>query len=148
MPGQGPTDPAEVHFDKGLWGFDATVWRKLALLWGYTAIWDENLGGVATGAAYSLGTSAIPSTEVRVLQAMSIRNTSGASTNLTVYIARASGSYVVLAYVAAAATNVPLLVTGTFVLRTGDIVSGYLDGLQVNDVIQIGIVGYKMAIAE
>ena len=144
----GPTDPAEAHFDKGSWGYVGGVWRKLPVVWGYSAIWDENLGGVATGAVYSQGTSAIPATEVRVLQSFSIRNTSGSSTNVTIYISRASGSYVVLLYQAAVAANVPVYVNGAFLMGAGDLIAGYLDGLQVNDVIQIGLTGYKMAIAE
>ena len=143
----GPTDPTEAHFDKGTWGFDGTVWRKLPMVWGYSALWDEDLGGTAADVFYSAQTAAIPATEVRVLQAVSVRNTTRSCGPVVIYMTRPSGALVACGYVASLNTNIPLLVTGTFALGAGDVLWVYVAATQVNDVIQAGVVGYKMAIA-
>jgi hypothetical protein len=57
----GPTNPIEEHFDKGQWGFDGTLWRKLNLLWGYNDRWLEQVVNLAAplGWAY-LDSAAVP----------------------------------------------------------------------------------------
>lgn len=144
----GPTDPAEPHFDKGLWGWDLTQWRKLPMLWGYSAIWDENLGGTATGAVWNKSTSAIPAGEVWVLRAVSVRNLTRATAPMTIYIVRASGASVYLDYAANQALGIPMLITGDFPLVTGDRVWIYIGTCQAGDVIHAGVCGYKMSLVE
>jgi len=144
----GITNPAEAFFKDGTWGWDGTQWRKLPLVWGYSKIWDENLGGAGPTGTYSATTSAIPADEVWVLQAVSLRNYTRAPASIQIYIARASGGVVFLGFDSAPALAVPLLVTGTFVLRTGDTVWVAATSCVVGDTMQGGVVGYKMAIAE
>ena len=144
----GPTDPTEAHFDKGLWGWDLTQWRKLPVLWGYSAIWDKDLGGTATGTVWNKSTSAIPAGEVWVLQGISIRNLTRATVAVTVYIIRASGAEIYLDYAANQALGLPMLATGLFALVEGDRVWVYVGGCQAGDVIKGGVVGYKMSLAE
>ena len=135
---------AEVGCLAGLCQYTGSAWVKSNLLLGYNAIWDENLGGTATGAAYYKGTSAIPAGELWVLQAISARNLSRNPDSIFLYIVRASGSTVGLIYTLTPGQSVPILATGQWVLRTGDVAYVYLSGCQVDDVIEAGIVGYKM----
>ncbi|GAG75277.1 unnamed protein product [marine sediment metagenome] len=70
----GIAKPTEKHFDKGSWGWDGSQWRKLAMIWGYSGIWDKDLGGEASGAFYISNSSVIPAGEIWVLQAVSVRD--------------------------------------------------------------------------
>ena len=130
----------------GAHGYIGGGWQRQPLQWGYSAIWDEDLGEVLGGVVFAGNATGVPAGEVRILQSMSIRNTTSACTNATIYISKASGSYVVLRYVAALAANVPMLVTGTFLIGQGDTLNGYADGCTIGDNIQCGFCGYKMEI--
>lgn len=124
--------------------YDGSAWRKSNLLFGYNAIWDEDLGGTATGASYYDTTSTIPSGEVWVLQAISARNTTRNPTWVFTYVVRASGADVYLSADATPGTNIPGLAVGNWVLGPGDVAYIYLTGCQADDVIQAGVIGYKM----
>jgi len=144
--GSGPTQPTEQYFDKGAWGYDGSQWRKLPLLLGYTSIWDENLGGTASGATWNVGTSAIPAGEIRILQSLSIRDLTRATATVYLYIVRASGAVVGLAYVATLAVGVVQAVVGQFLMGPGDVAYVYVGATVAGDTMQGGIVGYKMAV--
>ena len=135
---------AGVGYLAGSCQYDGSAWRKSNLLWGYNTIWDENLGGTATGATYYKDTSTIPAGELWVLQAISARNLTRNPASVFLRIGRASGSVVGLIYTVTPGAGVPVLATGQWVLRTGDVARVYLSGCQVDDVIEAGIVGYKM----
>ena len=135
---------AEVGYLAGLCGYIGTAWQKLPMLFGYTAIWDENLGGIATGATYYKDTSTIPAGELWVLQAISARNLTRDPSSVFLRVGRASGSVVGLIYTVTPGAGVPVLATGEWVLRAGDVARVYLSGCQADDVIEAGIIGYKM----
>jgi len=127
-------------------GYDGSAWRKLPLLLGRSAAWDEQLGGTATGTTWEKATSEIPAGQVRVLTACSIRNITHGLTNVFIYVTRASGAKVFIAYAATLATNVPMFVTGTFVLEAGDVLHMYAGVVTVGDTIESGLTGYKMQV--
>jgi hypothetical protein len=140
------TLPIEEALGARGYQYDGTTWRRSNLLIGYNAIWDEDLGGTAAGASYTKSSSAIPAGELWILQACSIVNNTRAVTAATVYIYRASGSYVMLDDTRPCAQYVPTLFAGQAVLRTGDVVTVAMAGTQANDVILAGLVGYKMKV--
>jgi len=144
----GPTDPAEAHFDKGSWGWDLTQWRKLPLVWGFSDVWDENFGGTADGVLYGRISSTPAAGQVFVLQGVSYTNCTEESDEVTLYLNRASGAWVVVAYAGPLARFIPLLFTGMLVLGPGDTLVLWATGVNVGNDIRAGLVGYKMAIAE
>lgn len=144
----GITDPAQPHFKGGLWGWDLSQWRRLAQIFGYTDRWVENLGGTKSGAGlYSVDGTAVPSGYVYVVQALSLGNMSGARGAL--FLKVISGATVIgLGYIATPVQYQAVISLGVIVLKEGDAVRvqqlACLDG----DVLQGGVWGYKMAIAE
>jgi len=144
----GPTDPAEEHFDKGLWGWDLTQWRKLPMLWGYSAGWAEDLSGTQSGAGnYLATTTAVPAGYVYVLQSAMIRNDVNARTRADIYLARSGSNYLI--YVnAAPVVAIGNIVNGSWVLMPGDQVLVYYVGCLDGDVLVGGVWGYKMAIGQ
>lgn len=140
------TTPADLT--PGVCGWDGDSWQKLPMVWGYSAIWDENLGGAAEGASWNVGTSVIPADEIWMLQALSIKNATRATTPVFLYIIRDSSAVVTLTYVANLAIGIPLFITVDIALRSGDVVWVYMGGCVALDVIEGGVCGYKMKIAE
>ena len=85
----GITNPAEQHFERGAWGFDGTLWRKLPMLWGFTEGWV----GEASNASAAAGTNflelaAVPAGEVwtaYVVSAINV-NTNPVAVSFGIYI--------------------------------------------------------------
>jgi len=63
----GITNPTEEYFKDGLWGWDGTRWRKLALLWGYSAAYYERLTQAEATAETMMDGSTVPAGEVWVV---------------------------------------------------------------------------------
>ena len=135
---------AEVGYLAGECQFDGLVWRKSNLLFGYNAIWDENLGGTATGTSYTKATLPVPAGELLVLQAISCVNQTRGSSFGRCAIARVSGAFVILADMRPLAQFEPVFAVGVFVLGEGDYAYVSLGATQVDDVILAGVVGYRM----
>lgn len=137
---------APQKLDVNLYGWDGAVARKLALVWGWSANWDENLGGTATGTSYLKKSSVVPVGQVWVLQALSITDSARQVTLASMGVVRASGGIVSLNYIAPLPRNTPLFCTGTFTLGAGDWAQVFLDGTVAGDVINAGLCGYKMSV--
>ena len=144
--GSGPTQPTEQYFDKGLWGYDGTVWRKLPLLWGYTDRLAEqkvNLNANA-GGNYLVHTT-VPAGEVWVVTAhVAVNlNTAGAvvmrgffgGTDMLVYDHGTPGAGVWH-------TSPPM----NIVAKAGDILVGAFYGCTAGDDLYSILYGYKMAV--
>lgn len=144
----GITNPAEPFFKDGVWGWDDTVWRKLALLWGYTDRWEEDLGeaGVAAG-HWTTSSTAVPAGYVYKLELAVLSNGSGARGLATISVHGAANAYVVK-YSVGLAQYEPHLLTGAFTLKEGDKIDFRMNNCLVGDLLYAGVWGYKMAIAE
>ena len=105
------------------------------------------MGGTATGTSYTKTSGVVPAGEVWVLQGLSIRNNTRATTGIEIYINLNGTGYVWLLYQAALARYIPALVTGQFTLGPGSYVVMIMKSTVVDDVIRAGITGYKMDIA-
>ena len=143
----GITNPTEQYFKDGVWGWDETAWRKLAMLWGYSDRWAENLGGTKSGAGtYLASTVAVPAGWVYVAQFAFFRNITGVRGNAGIYFYDTVTAYW-SCYVVAPVAWIPLLWNGAVPLCAGDSLrvtqSTCLDG----DVIQAGVWGYKMRVS-
>jgi len=142
----GPTDPSEAHFDKGQWGFDGTVWRRLQLLWGYYDRWAEDLGGTKSGAGtYQAQTTVVPAGYVYVLQCVSLVN-DGGSRGRTRFFLMGGVNYVCLAAAVTPAQFVPLVWNGGVPLKEGDSVLVQMVSCLDADVLYGGAWGYKMRV--
>jgi len=142
------TDPTEAYFKDGGWGWDLTRWRKLALLFGYTDRWAENLGtAAAPGGTYTGAGTAVPAGYVYVLQALSIANNTGARGMSRVWI-RSATYFCFLGCVATPAQYEPCYFSGAIVLKEGDYAVVQQADAVAGDVIYAAAVGYKMKINE
>lgn len=142
----GITNPAEEHFDKGLWGYDGSAWRKLALLWGYTDRYSEDLGGTKSGAGQYVGTgTSVPAGEVWTVNFVTLRNQTG-SRGAGLLMVHDGSLYYRFAYEASSTQSIPLIFTGSLPLKEGDYIQVRMDACSDNDVLQAGVWGYKMAV--
>ena len=142
----GPTDPAEAHFDKGLWGFDGTVWRKLPMLWGYTGTvqeitWNEN---AAVGLNVLYGT-VVPAGEVHVIQNLVAYDVTSGITQIAVGGLKSTIHVYAFCEYAPVAGKVYTW-GGNIVLKAGDRVFGQFFGCVAGDDIWMSLDGYKMSV--
>ena len=136
--------PIEEALGARAYHYDGAAWRRSNLLFGYNAIWDEDLGGTATGATYTVATSVVPAGELWILQGLSCNNQTRATTYGQAAVVKASGAYVILDDVRPLPQYVSALAIGQFVLGEGDQAYVSIGGCQVGDTILAGLVGYKM----
>lgn len=146
MDGMGPVQPTEPYFNKGLWGWDGSQWRKLALLWGYRDRYAERKY-VADGVAgdNTLQTTAVPEGYVYVVQAVSVVDVSNAPTAVQINACSAS-VFACLKSDGSPAANVPTFWTGEVCLKKDDYIRGFLTGVTLNDDLVLDVWGYKMAV--
>lgn len=140
------TQPTEQYFKDGVWGWDASRWRKLALLWGYTDIWVENLGTADADAGnYLAATVAVPAGYVYVLEHLTIRNKTGARG--AVYLSIGDGSpWVYVVVNLTPAQHIPDAFNGPITLKAGYQARVYMASVLANDAIDAAAWGYKMAV--
>lgn len=136
--------PIEEALGARVYNYDGATWRRSNLLFGYNAIWDEDLGGAATGADYLVTSDPVAANQLWTLQAVSIANNTRAMATIFIQIWRDSGAKVTLEYAAASGLYVPVSVVGEWVMGEGDYVRVYLTGSQAGDDIVGGLIGYKM----
>jgi len=140
----GPTDPAEGHFDKGLWGFDGTVWRKLQLLFGYHSIYRELVTVAHVGdGTYWHKLTAVPANELWVINSIVTAANKAAAGMCALSVYEGASFYHVKA-VPSLAANTSLDVTGSFVLSVGMQVACYYNTLAANATVNLYALGYKM----
>lgn len=144
----GITNPAEPYFKDGIWGWDGSVWRKLPLIWGYSDRWLEDLGGTKSGAGnYQKFGAVVPAGYVYVLQALFIRNDSGARGRAYLEVYDGSDMYSLVTVMVPARYEVCAW-DGALVLKAGDRVVVTQHTCLDADVLKGGSWGYKMKVTE
>jgi len=138
------TMPYEEALGARQYQYDGSSWRRSNMLLGYNTVLDEDAGGTASGTSYTFATSAVPSGELWILQAASIRESNRNTGPVQIYITKNSGALIFIAFSASLTRYYPLLVTGEFVMAEGDTLSFYVGGTVAGDTIQGGALGYKM----
>jgi len=142
----GVTNPTEEYFKDGGWGWDGTRWRKDNLKWGYNDRWAEDLSGVSGGGGFYLAsTAAVPAGQVYVANFVYIRNNT-ALRGATTFWFNVAGVTYFFGWIAALAAFVPLIWNGNVVLKATDNLSVYMSATVVGDVMQAGVMGYKMLV--
>jgi len=143
----GPTDPAETYFDKGLWGYDGTVWRKLPLLWGYTDRLAERAFNLdAAAGANTLSLDAVPAGEVWSVSLLTVVNWTSAVSSITVQLFEGANDYY-LGLRGATAAVVSVEIQGPVIAKAGDILRVNMGGCTLHDVLAFYVNGYKMAVS-
>jgi len=142
----GPTDPAEAHFDKGLWGFDGTAWRKLQLLFGYGAGYYERVEVSDAGAGnYTVVGSTVPDDEVWVVNSAMMFASVAAASVCEIHVGIAAARYYLSLTGSLAALSV-LQYQGFVVLAPGYHIGAYWEALAASNVKYLTIVGFKMGL--
>ena len=144
--GSGPTQPTEQYFDKGLWGYGGTQWRKLPLLWGYT---DRLLlqGSTTTATAgtniFTLAT--VPAGQVWVVTGVSMMDVNTAfGAGVDAYFT--DGVATVKAWYAGVAAQWQTWDNTFLVLKAAEYLKVYFTGCALNDDLYANVWGYKMAV--
>jgi len=142
----GPTQPTEQYFDKGLWGFDGSQWRKLALLWGYTdRLAEQKVNLNADAGTNNLAHTTVPAGQVWKVTMHVVMNANHAititlrgvfdGTDMLIYSHGALGAGVW-------GVSPPLDVTA----KAGDILYGAFYACTAGDDLYTNLFGYKMAV--
>lgn len=132
----------------GSYGWDGSEWRKLAMLWGYSDRWGEDIGGVKSGdGTYSKYTVAVPAGYVYVVQIITLRNMSGARSTIAFYLRDSVTDLIILRYPAPAQHEL-ITLQAAFVLKEGDQIKVTQDLCLNGDGLQGLVWGYKMKVAE
>lgn len=142
----GPTNPTEAYFDKGLWGWDGSVWRKLGLVWNYEdtlAVAASNLSAAA--GQNVLDTAAFGAGFVYVVQAIVGIDITSAPSQIRLLVV-SDGNFVPLKQVATPGVDTPVEWTGHITLKAGDKVRVRFQGCTLNDDLWVYVLGYKMAV--
>jgi len=144
----GITDPKEAYFKDGIWGWDGTVWHKLAMVFGYSDRWAENAEGAATGAGNAVAvTAAVPAGYVYVLQQAEAFHDAAAAVELLV-TPTVGALLCGLVHELAAAAWVHYSWTGSLVLKAGDRIVATATAPGDGKKVHLHTWGYKMKVAE
>lgn len=146
MTGMGPTLPTEEHFNKGQWGWDGSVWRKLGMVWGY----EDTLAVVKSELSAAAGqnvldTAAFAAGFVYVVQAIVGIDINSNPSQIRL-LAVSSGNFVPLLQTATPGADTPVLWTGHMTLKEGDYIRVRFQGCTLNDDLYVYVLGYKMAV--
>jgi hypothetical protein len=144
----GITDPTEPLFKDGGWGWDTSQWRKLPLLWGYSAkyqeaVLDSNMGAGDSG----LEGSAVPAGEVWLVKHLSAFVVSATCTKIR-FRAYKSPDYNQLADFVSPTTGVIVHLVCEVVMDEGTEMRAQFYDMTSGDDARFYISGYKMKIAE
>jgi len=142
----GPTDPAEAHFDKGLWGYDGSAWRKLQLLWGYYDTYVEANSGVSAGAATeTVLLGAVPAGYVYVVNTIVVLDNTTDPTKVEGVVVK-GGTDVPVFTKLAPGINAWYAFVLSVVLKEGDRVKAWFTGSVAGDALHLRAEGYKMRV--
>lgn len=147
MSGSGPVVPGAEYFDKGQWGHDGSQWRKLALTWGYSDRWAEQISDLnASAGTNTLVATVVPAGEVWVLDFCGgVDVNSAVSIELEVDASGLGMTYVPSTAKAAGAWLIQFPIG--LVLKEGDSARVRFYSCNLNDDLYARFWGYKMAVA-
>lgn len=118
------------------------------VIFGYNERIHEDLGQTKSGnGQYSELSTAVPAGYVHRIEAITIRNTSGARGGTGIWL-YADSVYYPMAYVLAPSLGVPLVAIGPFTLQEGDQVNIRMGSCIDGDNIESGLWGYRMEVPE
>ena len=145
--GSGPTQATEQYFDKGLWGFDGTQWRKLPMLLGFSSQFaQENHVANATAGTNVLNLATVPAGEIWRVSSIAAFDANSVVTAISFGASLTTFTHY-LATVDTPAASVLLLWSGEIVLIAGQLVTCSFYGCTLNDDLYLTACGYKMAVA-
>lgn len=143
---KGPTNPNEPFFDKGLWGFDGSVWRKQGVIWSYRDIWrDKRTFASAGDPETELSVVTPPSGEVYTLEGWNISHSDDVArvARLEVFI---TGYPLIIWASDGMAPDVIIYGVNSFTLRSGCTVRLIVEGLATGKELFISVWGVMMKV--
>lgn len=144
----GPTDPTEPHFDKGLWGYDGTQWRRLGVVWGYADRLKLDLSETSTGGGSTTVTStAVPAGYVYNVQTLFVWHDDPVA-RYTVFYFKVGAALTRIAFHAALPQYQFLEPLGGLIMKEGDQLQAICVSLANTERVYLTAFGYKMAVAE
>jgi len=144
----GITDPAEPYFKDGAWGWDLTQWRKLAMVFGFSAGLGEQIYDADADAGTNvLNGTVVPAGQVWVIEFISCTNRQRICTYILHTVVKSGITVAIYEGVQAAADRYTIW-SGRITLAAGDYVSCHYYGCTAGDDLLLRYGGYKMYIAE
>lgn len=144
----GITDPTEAYFKDGTWGWDGSLWRKLPLVWGYSALAGEALSNTNLGAGTNyLNGTAVSAGEVLVVRQVSLRYIGTVPTLIECQSFGTLG-YPVLLHQPSPVSTQWYYEPCFEILVAGDYMRAYVAGATAGNNFYFRYSGYKMKIAE
>jgi len=166
--GDGPTNPAEQFFRRGLWGwasttwerlyslsnllgvalhgYDGSAWRKLSLLWGYTGVVAEVVSDLDADAGdNTLTIVTVPAGYVYVINAIMTQNQTNAVAHRHM-LATGGTQYAIKEFLAHAAGTWAINDNISYVLAAGDKAQVQFIACTADDNLLARLWGYKMAV--
>lgn len=144
----GITDPTNPYFKDGAWGWDGTQWRKLALLWGYSAAYREAIDDDnADAGSNTLASTAVPAGSVYVIQLISAFNNTTNIPSIELRLVGTAGLFK-MQRTALGVAAYPVNLIGEFVLEEGDYVQAVFFACVAGDDIRLRVWGYEMKVTE
>lgn len=143
---QGPTQPTEEYFNRGLWGYDKTRWRKLALVWGFSDTYGEKIQNTNLSVgSNSVSGSVVPAGEVWVVSHVLIIYT-GTSPTFIRGQALLGAVYVDLFRQPSPVSGQSYSRQLSISMKAGDKVLATVSGATAGDALEAWFAGYKMAV--
>lgn len=144
----GITNPTEGFFKDGGWGWDGTQWRKLPMMFGYSAAWIERESTLTAAAGLNeLVFTTVPAGEVWVLTAICMVDLQ-TDPSVVAFFIRNDGPDVNLFVVNSPGAGEWTYLTGWWVIPAGSTLIAYYNGCTLNDDLYADACGFKMKIAE
>lgn len=142
----GITDPAEDYFKDGIWGWNGSAWRKLALIPGISSLYREVESSIGVGAGtQNLQFSACPAGKMRIISQFSARCTTANPTYI-ILLANLGGKWHFIEAKNYNNAYTTISTSGPIYLEAGDYLNARFSACQAGDDIYAYASGYEMEI--
>lgn len=143
----GITDPNQLYFKNGLWGFDGSVWRSLSLLFGYQdVVRDQTLVASAAAGFNVLDSAAVPSGEIWIVTGIGAMDSTSSPAYVSLMLHSGLTDYRFKTQLTPAVSEV-VSASGWFPLKAGENVRATMGGVTAGDSIRLDVIGFSMPVS-
>lgn len=143
----GPTRPTAEYFFRGLWGWLASTWVKLGIVWNYADRWVELKSHTKVGAgSYAMDFTVVPAGYVYTLQTCAAINM-GTNASIGFFLAAPTGTSLIKTIVAPGKATWYVGGGFAYTLKAGDFLRVMFYGCSDADVLYATVWGSMMKVA-
>lgn len=141
MGGFGPTNPSETYFRQGKWMYNGSVWIPVPVLLGYNDRLYDVASDTASGGNDALLSTAVPSGEIWIAEAIAATETGSAPTRIQIGLYTSSSGLIVLKEAQTPVAGVYETVFGPFTLKEGDQARAWFQSTTVDNTLWLRVWG-------